>query len=444
MAFTARNNPIKEIVTPDRTYLPEDNVLLYMVEGAMANQYLRDLSTNVKRGMQSKVERGLYPALAPYGYLNKGKCKGSKYIVPDPLNFPKLQALWDLLKTERYNLADLHRIMENKYPLIKKGKPVSLSTFLRIFRNPFYCGLFRWGGKQHIGGHQAMVTQGEFEKIQVHLNKKNHKTRQCDLYFDYKGVFKCGNCGSMITAERKQKFIKSEGRHKAFDYYRCNHHRRHIPCKEKPLSKTKIDDFLLQEIEKIHLPQVIIKFGIDDLKMKDLKESSFDMESIKSLDREKHVLEKQQKMIEINIATEPDAEIRIIMKERLTEVKIEVQRLEGEKKKLKGQSQKQNEELRSQLEILRRAKSILKSDDFWQKKELMYALGQNWELKGKKPHYEPHYVCKAILELKESMTAELGTIEPQKSRSMSGQAVPNECVNVIWGALCQRISNHFL
>ena len=326
----------------------------------------------------------------------------------------------------------------------KKGKPVSLSTFLRIFRNPFYCGLFRWGGKQHIGEHQAMVTQNEFEKIQDHLNKKYRKIRQCDLHFDYKGVFKCGNCESMITAERKQKFIKSEGKQKSFDYYRCNHHRRHIPCKEKPISKTKIDTFLLEEIEKIHLPQTIILFGINDLKMKDLKEFDSDKESIKSLDRKKQVLLKQQKIIEFNIATEPDAEMRIIMKESLTEVKIEVQRLEGEKNKLKVQSQKQNEELRSQLEILRRAKSILKSDDLGQKQELMYALGQNWIVKGKKPHYESHYVCKAILEIKESMTAEIGTIEPQESRSMSGQPVPSEYVSVIWGALWKLLSNHFL
>ena len=50
---------LKSIQTIDREYRPEDNVLLFSVESGMANQFVLDLSKNVKRGMESKVEKGI-------------------------------------------------------------------------------------------------------------------------------------------------------------------------------------------------------------------------------------------------------------------------------------------------------------------------------------------------------------------------------------------------
>ena len=41
---------LKSIQTIDREYKPEDNVLLFNVESGMANQFILDLSKNVKRG----------------------------------------------------------------------------------------------------------------------------------------------------------------------------------------------------------------------------------------------------------------------------------------------------------------------------------------------------------------------------------------------------------
>ena len=61
---------IRHIQTPERSYYPEDNVLLMNVEFGMANQFLRDLSKNTKRGLKAKVEKGWLPGVAPLGYLN--------------------------------------------------------------------------------------------------------------------------------------------------------------------------------------------------------------------------------------------------------------------------------------------------------------------------------------------------------------------------------------
>ena len=49
---------LKSIQTYDREYLPGDNVLLFSVESASANQYVIDLSKNVKRGLETKLQKG--------------------------------------------------------------------------------------------------------------------------------------------------------------------------------------------------------------------------------------------------------------------------------------------------------------------------------------------------------------------------------------------------
>lgn len=431
---------IKEIITPDRIYLPQDNVLLYMVEGAMANQYLRDLSTNVKRGMRSKVEQGIYPASAPIGYLNEGKHRGNKKIIPDPRYFQKIQALWNLLITENYQLADLYRIMEKKYRLDKNGNILAPSTFYNLFRNPFYCGLFKWDGKLHIGTHQAMITQSEFENIQNFLNKK-HTTRQKELVFDFKGLFKCGTCNAVITAERKQKMIKSTDKQKSFDYYRCSHNRPRIICKEKPLSKVQIDIFLKQEIDKVHLPQKVIKHALIALKREDLKETDSDKEMIKAWEHEKHVLTKQKKTVENNLALESDAEVRNIMKDRYVSIKIQIQKIEEDRVLFLEKSKKRNDELRNQLKILERAENILSSGDICQKKELLKALGSNWKLKNKKLLYEPNYVCEAIIKVRKSMPDEISMLELEETRPMSEQRGSSECVSSVWWSVWELIRN---
>ena len=68
-----RNDParvVQHIRSFERSYYPEDNVLLMAVELGMANQFSRDLAVNVKRGLRTKAQMGWYPVQPPLGYMN--------------------------------------------------------------------------------------------------------------------------------------------------------------------------------------------------------------------------------------------------------------------------------------------------------------------------------------------------------------------------------------
>src|SRR5258708_33628477 len=56
--------------------------------------YVDSLSENVKRGNRAKLERGWRPNGAPLGYLND---KETKTIIKDPLHFPLIRRIYDLM-----------------------------------------------------------------------------------------------------------------------------------------------------------------------------------------------------------------------------------------------------------------------------------------------------------------------------------------------------------
>ena len=70
ISWLLQQGVIQHIQTHDRSFLPTDNVLMMSVELGMANQYIRDLSANTKRGLWEKARRGDFPGPAPVGYLN--------------------------------------------------------------------------------------------------------------------------------------------------------------------------------------------------------------------------------------------------------------------------------------------------------------------------------------------------------------------------------------
>ncbi|HAQ02355.1 TPA: hypothetical protein DEP30_00350 [Candidatus Nomurabacteria bacterium] len=216
ISWMLQQNIIKHIQTFERDYNPTDNVLLMQVEFGMANQYVKDLSLDVKRGMRQKAERGWYPIpQLPIGYMHNPLFTPGveKEIIPDEERFFILKKLWKLLLTGNYTVADLRR-KGNALGLKTKGnKQCPQSTYYYIFTNEFYSGYFYWPNKDgglicHRGKHLTMISPIEFQKAQIILKGAIHsigKERKYD--FPYRGIIKCGECGCMVTPDHKLQAI---------------------------------------------------------------------------------------------------------------------------------------------------------------------------------------------------------------------------------------------
>ena len=209
---------IQEIRTFEKTYLPTDNVLTIAVELGMANQYVRDLSVNIRRGIREKVRRGISCARAPLGYFNHPTLRT---IEPHDKIFPKLKAIFGEFAKGDQELADVQRSL-TRAGLVgqRSGKPLSFSTIGDLLRNPFYYGAFIHKGEVHQGVHQPIISKKMFDQIQEILldigKPRNGFRRQKGFLF--LNFARCASCGYAITSERH---IKRSGL--KFHYYRCTH-----------------------------------------------------------------------------------------------------------------------------------------------------------------------------------------------------------------------------
>lgn len=221
LSWMLQTGGLKCIQTPERVYLPEDNVLLFAVETGVANQFILDLKKAVHRGMQSKIEKGWFPHRAPEGYENNLR---EHTIERDPERFPLLLRAWSLLLEERKSLTELTRILNEEWGYKTRAQrnspsaPLSISSAHRIFSNPFYAGYFWHGGQLHKGLHPPMISLDEFERAQKHLHGKFGGRQRQKHNFAYSGMVVCSRCGRKLVAELQKGRLKRG----EWVYYHCS------------------------------------------------------------------------------------------------------------------------------------------------------------------------------------------------------------------------------
>src|ERR1700694_3309423 len=140
---------IQEIRTFEKTYLPTDNVLMIAMELGMANQYVRDLSVNIQRGIRERVRRGIFYGRAPLGYFNEPKLRT---IEPHPVDFPKLKRILERFATGEHSLTAIMREMTAAGLIgCQMKRQLCLSSVSKLLASPYYYGAFYHKGVLHQG-----------------------------------------------------------------------------------------------------------------------------------------------------------------------------------------------------------------------------------------------------------------------------------------------------
>ncbi|MES2006953.1 MAG: recombinase family protein [Patescibacteria group bacterium] len=222
---------IKEIRTHEAIHLPSDNVLLLAVNLGMANQYIRDLSENVKRGNRAKLEKGEWPAPAPFGYR---KLKGK--VVIDKSEAPFILRMYEMYATGEYSLLQVTKILFEDGFRTPTGKRVMPHTLRHMLKNKFYLGLMNRQGKIYQGNHKPLISQAQFDRVQDVLHGRHHAKPKKHFY-SARGFLTCANCGCMLTADTK----------KGHQYYYCTNGKG-ICDEHRQYLKAETIDLLLSEI----------------------------------------------------------------------------------------------------------------------------------------------------------------------------------------------------
>lgn len=217
ISWLLQENIIQHIRTHDRSHYPTDNVLMMSVEFGMANQFIRDLSSNVKRGLRAKVKRGEFPSTAPIGYLNDVR---AKTIVIDRKKSKIIRAAFELYAKGNSRLEDISTFLFENGVRSRGGLPFHKDCVKFILTNAFYVGLFTYGGEMHEGRHTPLIEKRLFDKVQQVIIERGHPMKANQMPKALCGLLRCGECGMGITAEEKFKYQKNGNVHR-YVYYRC-------------------------------------------------------------------------------------------------------------------------------------------------------------------------------------------------------------------------------
>jgi len=254
---------IQHIQTFQRGYLPSDNVLMMNLEFGMANQFILDLSVNTKRGMRKKVEDGWFPHKPPIGFLNnKHQLPNLEPIHKDPDRFAIVKQLFETYIQKRITVRAIYELADALGLKTRSGRRITESQCHLMLRNPFYYGYFKWKGEIYKGNHEPMISKQQFDAVQAILNGRSFTCSKTHS-FAYTGLMRCGECGAAITAENKTKHQKNGNVHH-YTYYRCT--KRIKKCSQKTVRVEKLEEQIVNVLEKIEIPSSFHQWAIKQLK----------------------------------------------------------------------------------------------------------------------------------------------------------------------------------
>ena len=230
------------------TYTFENNSqgkFMLQIMFGQSKYYSDALSDNVKRGNRSKIEKGWRPNQAPLGYLNDS---ATKTIVIDPVHFPLIRKMFDLMLSGAYTPKRIVLTARDEWgfrtPKKKRigGTPLAMSTIYKILSNPFYAGIILWNGQTYPGKHDPVVSIDEFQNVRALLERPGQQ-RPKKYSFAFTGMIRCGGCGLSVTAEHKRNRYGYR-----YVYYHCSRprlgQRCAEPCIELRLLEQQIETFL--------------------------------------------------------------------------------------------------------------------------------------------------------------------------------------------------------
>ncbi len=274
---------IEKIVTSDRNYLPEDNALVSAVEMGMANQYIRDLSKNVKRGIKSKLEKGVWPNYAPIGYLNR-----NKKIVVDKEKAKYIEKGFRLYSKGNISIEELTDLLFKEGFRSKAGNKYHKSKVDEILKKPFYYGVMLFNNEYYSGNHEPIISKELFDKVQVVLQGKNRSKRQ-KHFFAFRGLLKCEKCGCSLTATTK----------KGYNYYYCTNGKGNCEEHKRYLREEEIEKILADCLDKLEFNSEFVEIIYQSAKEKKDLDKTYTQDVLNTLkNRLNLVATKQERLLE--------------------------------------------------------------------------------------------------------------------------------------------------
>jgi len=289
---------------------------------SQSKYYVDNLSENVKRGMGYKIKMGVWPMLAPAGYVNVNN-KGNKSVEIEKDTARVLQKAFKLFAEGGKSFTEIARFL-HKFNIpndpTKGGKRYKADTVRRILSNKFYLGIMKYDGEYYPGTHKLFITKKIFDEVQKNIDKID-RPRLKGHNFAFSGLARCGECNAAITSEQHIKKYK-RGDSQTFIYYRCT--KKLGPCSQQHYSpETDIEEQVREIIGKCGIHKSYEPHILKWMDEEAAKDQIGADDEIKGLEREEFLLdEKLNRLLDTYLDQVIDADTYKLKKNQLFEEKL--------------------------------------------------------------------------------------------------------------------------
>jgi len=256
---------LNEIRTFGQTFSNNPNEkFLLMILGSQAKLENDNRGINVKRGLRTRVEMGLWPGIAPVGYLNQKHMDKKCQVITDLERAPIVKQMFEKMAYEKWSGRKIYHWLKFELNFKSVGNHnLALSNIYRTLQNTFYYGVFEYpkgSGNWYQGKHEPIVDKDLFEKVQEQL-KRDNIVRQ-SKEFAFTKLMTCGLCESGISAEEKYKQLK-DGTSAKYIYYGCGRSKdRH--CKNPYIREEDLVDQLVKLMSKVTFNPTAVQMKFED------------------------------------------------------------------------------------------------------------------------------------------------------------------------------------
>ena len=309
-------------------------MLLHGIMSSIAEFYSQNLATEVKKGMGERVKGGGTIGRAPLGYLNvrrvDDKGREERTVELDPERAPLIRLAFDEYSTGNWTIAELADhlascgLTTRATPKIP-SEPISKKSLNKILTNPYYKGVIRYNGVEYDGIHESLVTEENWDKVQMILASHINGERTMRHPHFLKSSIYCGYCGSRMIIDNT---VKKNGA--VYPYFTCGgKHSKRVPdCKMRYILTSIIEKKIEQIYQSISVPpelKMSIEVELQNIIVRERKK--FDAE-LNGLRKEKEKLEhKRKKLLEAHYS---DAIPLDLMRSEQKEIAKELAAIEHE------------------------------------------------------------------------------------------------------------------
>jgi len=198
---------IIDIKFPSFNFTNDHNGLLTLgFHFLMAKEYSGNLSVNVKRGQDRKMNRGADPnAKDTFGYLiDRTDKKDGGHYIPDGRNFDLMKEAFKMAMEKQPFRAIAKYLNDNG--LTKGGKTVKMTKQIlsRIISNPLYCGVLVFGERvrnilETDPNFKPIISFQDYYAIRLRFDTNTSFRRQRGDLMLLRNMVHCDYCGRLMN-----------------------------------------------------------------------------------------------------------------------------------------------------------------------------------------------------------------------------------------------------